>query len=69
LLGALSKLRGVRLQMQSRPMVGKSPLKVWPQPTHPLLARVQLALTFLWAAVPIPLIFAVIYIVFKGNIR
>ena len=47
----------------------KSPLKVWPQPTHPLLARVQLALTFLWAAVPIPLIFAVIYIVFKGNIR
>ncbi len=36
---------------------------------HAVLAKVRLALTFLWASVSILLILAAIHIVFKGNIR
>ena len=52
--------------MQFRPVLGKARQKVSPQTKHPFLAKVQLALTFLWA---ILLIFTTIYTTFKGNIR
>jgi hypothetical protein len=55
--------------MQFRPVLGKARQKVSPQTKHPFLAKVQLALTFLWAAVSILLIFTTIYTTFKGNIR
>jgi len=55
--------------MQFRTVVGKARQKVSAQTRHPFLARERLALTFLWAAVSSLLIFAAIYIVFKGNIR
>jgi hypothetical protein len=55
--------------MQFWPWMGKAWQKVGWQTNHPFLATVRLTLTFLWAAVPILLILAAIYLVFKGNIR
>ncbi len=55
--------------MQFRPGVRKARQKVSQQTKHLFLAKVRLALTVLWAAVSILLIFAAICIAFKGNIR
>ncbi len=55
--------------MQFPPVMGKARQKVSPQTKHPFWAKVRLALAVLWAAVSILLIFAAIYIAFKGNIR
>lgn len=57
------------MQMQFRPIMDKVRLRVSPQTRHRFLAKARLALTFLWAALSILLIFAAIYRAFKGNIR
>ena len=66
---ALAQGTGVRVHMQFRPAVGKARQKVSPQTKHPFWAKVRLALAVLWAVVSILLIFAAIYIAFKGKIR
>jgi hypothetical protein len=55
--------------MQFRPVVGQRQQRVKPQTRHLFLAKMRLALTFLWAIMSIVLIFATIFEAFKGNIR